>query len=524
MNKCWLLLKVQLLGFFNINRLLHTHDKKDKNRLVMMGIVMLVVLALMIGYSIAMTVGCVYLGLTSILPQVMLMTCAAVTVITTFLKSNGVLFSFKDYDMVMSMPIKNNTVVLSRVLSVYIMNFLLSCVVMLPSIIVYGTAMNTPLSVWLMMALSPFLAPLLPMTISMIVGVAITAVSIRFRYRHLLTNILSVGAILAVIGISFSAQQNNADQMATIVSSLSRTIHNTYPPAALFAGALVNTDWGSFAQFACISVGVAVLFVMLLSVFYNKINSALFAVRIKSNFRMGTLKTSTPFKALYVKELRRLFTCPVYLINSTIGAILLVVVSVAFLFLNTEQMEAMFGIPDIMGLGRLIAPWAVSVFVGISSTTASSVSLEGKSRWLMCSMPVSAKTVFDSKIAVNLTVLIPSVLISGVLMAVSLQTSPIETVALFVIPLAYSFFIAVVGLAFNLKYPKYDWTSEYYAVKQSISVICTVGVGLIIAIIFCGLAFLFRNNPAIMLLIAIVTIIVSTTGVYRKLREQTLYI
>ena len=34
----------------------------------------------------------------------------------------------------------------------------------------------------------------------------------------------------------------------------------------------------------------------------------------------------------------------------------------------------------------------------------------------------------------------------------------------------------------NVKYPRYDWTSEYYAVKGgAVSVLATVGVGLVLS-------------------------------------------
>ncbi|MDF2524648.1 MAG: hypothetical protein K0R31_2289, partial [Clostridiales bacterium] len=465
MSKCWLLLKMQILSLFNINRLLHTKDKKEKHQLIGMGAVVLFVYIIIIVYSSFIAIGCVRLGMKSILPSIILIICAAITIGITFTKSNSVLFGFRDYEIVMSIPVKNITVVTSRLLSIYITNLFISFAVMIPPIIVYGITMNTPLRVWLIMAISIFLAPLLPMMISIVIGTFITAISIRFRYKNLLTTVLSIAAILALMGSLSTGVQWDDTSLVKIGTSLAQTIQSTYPPAALFTNALENANWGSFEEFTLLSVGATTFFVLLLSAFYDKINFALFSVRTKNSYQMGTLSESTPLKSLYVKEMRRLFSCPIYVLNSSLGSILLVAVCVVLLFTNTGQIDAILGIPNVMEWGRKLAPWFAAAFIGLSSTTASSISIEGKSRWLMCSSPVSTKTILDAKIAVNLTIQVPSILVSSTLLSISLGTNATETIMLFIIPLLFSGYISVIGLSFNLKFPKYDWMSEVSAVK-----------------------------------------------------------
>lgn len=523
MTKCLLLLKIQLLGFFNINRVLHTNDKKEKRRMINMGAMMLFVVFIMIGYSTGMAITCAYFGLADALPPLILMVCAACTLVITFLKSNGVLFGFRDYDMVMSLPVKNMTVIISRLLSVYAMNFLISSVIMLPSIIVYGTTYSVPVSVWCMLILSLFLASLLPMIISMVAGVIITAISVRFRFKNVLIILLSTAAILALAVGSFALRQAETE-LTEIVDSAVQTIYRAYPVAELYTNALINNDWVSFGQFAIISIGATVLFVMLLSLFYTKINSGLFSVHSKGNYRLGTLKTSTPFISLYKKELRRLISSPIYVMNTCIGAVLLLVVAVAFLFIDIEQIGTVMGLTDITSWIKPMAPWIVAFFAAISSSTSASISLEGNSRWLMCSAPVPATIIFNSKIAVSLTYLFPSVLISCSLLAISFHTNLIETIALFIIPLLFSVFISVVGLVINLKLPKYDWTSEYQAVKQSASVLATIGTGFASVLFFIVLTASLQIISAWIWLLAIILIISATLVLYRRLAAQILYL
>lgn len=523
MTKCWLLTKIQLLGFFNINRALHTNDAKEKRRLVAMGALMLFVVVLMAGYSTALAIVCARFGMADALPPLILMICAACTLVMTFLKSNGVLFGFRDYDMVMSLPVKNATVIVSRLLSVYAMNLLISCVIMLPSMIVYGTTYHVSPSVWCMLILSLPLASLLPMVLSMVAGLLITAVSVRFRHKNLAAILLSTAAILALLAASFAIPREEAAWTELITSS-AQMVYRIYPAAELYANALTNNDWGSFGLFALLSIGASVLIVMLLSTFYNRIHAALFSVRTKRAYRLGTLKTSTPFQGLYKKELRRLLSSPIYAMNTVIGAILLLAAAVAFLIIDMEQIGHALGLPDALVWIKPMMPWIATFFVSISTATSSSLSLEGKSRWLMCSAPVPSTVIFNAKIAVSLSYLIPSVLISCTLLAISVQTNLAETIALFIIPLLFSVCISVIGLAYNLKYPKYDWTSEYHAVKQSASVLATIGTGFSSVLVFYVLTASFPAFSSWIQLLAVVLIAAATIAVYKKISASALYI
>jgi ABC-2 type transport system permease protein len=523
MHKCWLLLKIQLLGLFGANRALHSNDKKEKRQLILMGALMLFAALVMAGYSAGIAIAFAYYGMAGALPPLILFLSAACTLAVTFLKSGGVLFGFRDYDMVMSLPVTKQAVIASRLLYVYAMNFLLSSAIMLPSIIVFAVSCSAPLPVWGMLALSMFLAPLLPMAASMAAGAAIAAISARFRYKNLLSVLFSTAAVLALLAGSFAIPQERA-ALAELVDAAVQSMYQIYPVAELYANALANNDWGSFGLFALVSIGASILFVLSLSALYSKINSALFAVRSKSDFRLGALKTSSAFTALYKKELRRFVSSPVYVMNTCIGAVLMVAAAASFLFADIEQIGNALGLPGIELWIKPMAPWAVASFAAISTATPSSISLEGNSRWLMCSAPVPARVIFNSKIAVTLSYLAPSALISSSLLAARLQASALETIALFAVPLLFSAFISVVGLAINLKFPKYGWTSEYQAVKQSVSVLATMGTGIGTVLFLSVAAFLLKGIPALALALPIILLVSATALVYRKLGAQKLYV
>ena len=96
-------------------------------------------------------------------------------------------------------------------------------------------------------------------------------------------------------------------------------------------------------------------------------------------------------------------------------------------------------------LGNLV-PFLLSLMLMMGSTTASSISMEGKQWWIPKSLPIPARTILDSKMLVGLSLMLPAVLISGAVLVISGQTGDVNPVWLFLVPGAYACFSVVFGI------------------------------------------------------------------------------
>ena len=77
----------------------------------------------------------------------------------------------------------------------------------------------------------------------------------------------------------------------------------------------------------------------------------------------------------------------------------------------------------------------------------------------------------------------------------------------------------------NAKYPRYDWTSEYYAVKGgAVSVLATVGVGLVLSAVPVYLCISFRDYAQLIVIAVTIFIAAVTFMAYRFLTKIRLYI
>ncbi|MDE6389254.1 MAG: hypothetical protein K2L82_15800 [Lachnospiraceae bacterium] len=522
-NRYLLLLKMQLYNFFGINRILHSHSKKEKRSGAVFGMIAIVVMGLMITYSTAISVGLASMGAINILPTISVLICSLVTLILTFLKSSGVLVGLRDYDMVMSLPVKNSEVVLSRLTFVYLSNLLISSIVVLPAVIIFGMNAETGILGSIIFLLSLLFLPVIPMIISLGLGVLIAAISSRSKRKNLFSLALSTLVVLLIVAASTQAQNMKSDEIMDIGLTLSNVANRIYPPAILISKAVESQNFLYFLIFIGMTALTYGVFVGIVSHFYQKMNTAAFS-HSAARYESKSLKVSSPFKAMYKREFDCYFSCTIYALNSTIGMVLLLVVSLLLLFTSPEMVEQQSGISGLSYLLRRVLPLVIAVFITMTSTASASLSLEGKSRWLMCSVPVRAIDIFHSKIAVNLTVICPFVLISALMLGIKMEVSLIQAVLLCIVPAVYACFISVLGMYMNVKFPKYDWVSEYYAVKGgAISVLVTMGTGMLGSVIPLVICVAFQNYSGLVMLVTSFLLLTVSFVLYGRLRRYQLY-
>ncbi|MEG0683005.1 MAG: hypothetical protein RR434_05725 [Raoultibacter sp.] len=497
MRQLFLLLKIQLLGFFGINKVLHSKGAAEKRKMVLFAVGSLAVFGFVVAYSCMTAAVFVQVGLVDQLPIVVVFAGSLAGVVVTFLKANGMMFNFKDYDMVMSLPVSVSVVVVSRIAALYVVNLLFGCIIMVPSFVAFAAATGAGVSTWVAMAYVVVAAPLLPMALTLVVAAIVAAIASRFRYANLVTIVLSVAVVLGIFALGLampegSVSGNKLENLANLGGMLSGSIGGIYPPALWAAQGIVVGDGGAFVLFLSASLLSLTLFVLVFARFFPRINSALAAGSVHTAYSFETpagkrasARGGHPGGALFKKELRRLTSTPVYLLNSCIGVVLLVIAALATCFFDINKLleAALVGIPpEVLPPIHALIPWICALFIGLSSTTAASVSLEGGSRWLMCSAPVAPRVVLGAKLAVNVCITCGATLVAGALLTFATKASFEQAIALFVVPASMGMFVAALGLAVDARFPKYDWTSEYQAAKQSVAVLVTIFCGMAIAV------------------------------------------
>lgn len=205
---------------------------------------------------------------------------------------------------------------------------------------------------------------------------------------------------------------------------------------------------------------------------YDAIRSKIVDNDINDNYNIKKYSQNSVFISLYKKELRKISSNSLYIINSLFGCIMIILVIFFTLFFGNLM--------NYFSMNNL--KYGVMVFVAflsmISSTTHASISLEGKSFWIIKSLPIKEMDILKSKIFVNLTFLIPTILLSLLYFGISLKMNVMELFMLLLLPLAYALLTSNLGLLLNLLFPRFSYQNDLKVLTQSTPVLFNVFIGI----------------------------------------------
>lgn len=514
MNRTWILLRAQIFNFFPINEIREPGNKK-KNTAVIIGFGAITVILFLCIYNVFISQALVWAGEAELIPAYMVSLSGFILLFLSMFCSSGILFGSRDMDMLASLPVKNSEIIGSKFLFLYLLNIPISLVIMVPGGIIWMAAVRTDFFRFLFFLVSAFFVPLIPMCLASAAGVFIVFISSYFKNRNFISLFLSFTA-LGLIGAVTAYGMQTGQDISSIGAMLAGQITGLYPLSGFFLNGS-NTIAG-IGLFLVLSAAVCFLFLKIAASRYACLNALAVTVSKFRNHRFSP-KKHTPFMALCQKEFGRFFSSYMAVLNTGFGVILLCVFSVFLLILPPGQIEEYTGIGDVYGLLANYAPIVVASMLSLSCPAASSVSLEGKNIWILQSAPVSMKTVFNSKIAVNLSLHLIGYALAVFATLTRLDMTFLQTVSLICIPVCYSVFTAVLGAFLNKKYPSFDWDSEVMVVKQSFPVIVVTTVSMVIA---AAPIFLSRFLPLFPVLWITAGILLALSGIlYRKICRST---
>ena len=202
-NKNILLLKNLLLSTSQINKYKHCKDKKKKSKIVGgfigFGIIYLMIMA----YCIATCVGYGEYGMIDSAPAMCAMTISILAFVFTFFKTNGYLFNFKEYDMLMSLPFKTKTVAACKFLYMYVNSLPWYLSISVSMMAGYGIYAKPEIYIYILWLVLSLFIPVIPMLVSAFLGFLIAKVSAGFKKKNLIQTVLTMIFVLFCFFIRF---------------------------------------------------------------------------------------------------------------------------------------------------------------------------------------------------------------------------------------------------------------------------------------------------------------------------------
>lgn len=398
-----------------------------------------------------------------------------------------------DTDLLLSMPIKKWTIIVTKTISKYVFDFFFVFVLLAPYLVLYMIFDGFDVVFLIMSLLLVFLLPLMSVGLSYVIDFVTTRMFNRVRIGGLLKSIFSVfvfATILVLLTIKTSTY-------GTVQFASMEDYFADRPITNILLKFLFERSFISIFVLLVITIIPFIIGMILFSFNYGK--DLLGYVGKNKNYSFKCSKSG--FANMFKKEITYYANTPAYIINTIIGPIMILVLSIMIASMGVDKIMGYLGVNVSLDL---IVGFIVLVFLGAISMTyisACSVSLEGKNFWIIKSLPINEKVLFFAKIFNNFIIIEPFVLISSIILFVSLKLSFLQFLCLLLVPTLFALLISCGGLLINIWLPRFDWEREEQVVKQGMSTLITMIYGLVLTCVPVALYLVFDVTSFITLFI-----------------------
>ncbi len=472
------LLRTMYISSSKINVLKNSKDK-NKIRSVKTAFAGYFLLSLYLFFSGIFTgFGLTKIGLTENVPSMVAAAISTMALIFTIFKANGYLYSFKEYDMLMSLPFSVKAIVSARFFIMYIDLLPFELLMSFSILLGYIGAVKPSLTTFLIWMGLTFFIPLFPTVVAALLGVIVANVGARVKHKKMIQIILTflVTIPLFFLGnvLEFVFKSDNSKKMLGQAVSQIDNLSKLFFTNKWFSEAVNKHDIKAVLLLIVVSLIIYIASVNLISINYRKINSLLENagkkrknVNVSANYKKKNIINSICFN-----EFKRITGSTTCAVNIGMGFVLSILVGCVIPFIGIEKLINLMakGEPFDISPFKLVWPVIVYFFVGMVPSTAPSPSLEGKSSWILQSLPIEKKDIYKGKILFNLYMNLLPGLFAVITGLISLKVTFVECILGLLMIKSMVFFSSIYGLRCGLKHVNYEWDNEIQVVKQSAAV------------------------------------------------------
>lgn len=532
MSKKTVLLKTLLLSTSQKNILKYCKDKKKRSKIIGGYIGMGILYLMLIAYCVLQSIGFGYFGLAGSIPVMCALIISLLSFFFTVFKTNGYLFNFKEYDMLMSLPFKPKDIAGCKFLYMYIKALPWQQSVSLSMMAVYGYYAKASVLVYPVWIVLSLFLPIIPTLIASFIGYLIAKVSSGFRNKTIVPTILSFLVVLLGFGARFFLEdmfkEGKTGEVLSSISSITESISRVYLPASWFDNAVKDLSISDILLLIGVSVLLFELVFIPVGHSYRKINSALKSHGASKKTAKQKSRQRSPLNAIVFKEFKRMTGSTVYMTNGPIGELICLLIGIALIFIDIDSL--LFGGNAAGNVAEAsinkdmlypLIPFIVYFFVGMVATTAYTPSLEGKNFWIVQSLPIPKKTLYRGKMLFNMYLTAPVSLFTITTACISAKIPVITSILFLILGFMLCAFSTTWGCICGIKHMRLDWENEIEAIKQGSAVVLYLFPNILVCFILIGasiaLGTVLESNVIALIMIALVTFI--TWLNYRKVMK-----
>lgn len=374
------------------------------------------------------------------------------------------LFAAKDNELLLAMPIPPWMILAVRLLTLLTTNFMCVLLAWVPTVFVYTLYAETPLGAVLSaLPMAVFLSGI-SAVLSAIIGWVVAEVSGRVRNKNAVVVVLS----LVFMGGYFVGMQKLQSTLQSLLRGLSDDADARAKAGLLYhLGHAAEGDGLALLVFGVVVLAAMAAFCGVLGRHYLHWMTTKRAAK-KAVYRAKKTREVGLRRALLRRELLHLASSPAYLLNCALGTAMLGIVGGVFL-VKAEQIYVHASERIPAEFLPLLLCAIVCGGLAANLLAAPAVSLEGKSFWIIRSLPVTAWQTLRAKLDLHLLLTAVPAAFCTLCGGAAFRAGLGELLLVLLVVLLFSGFTACFDLMAGLLWPNLHWISETAVIKQSLS-------------------------------------------------------
>lgn len=391
----------------------------------------------------------------------------ALSLLGSVFATQSQLYDAKDNDLLLSMPVKPKSILISRMVPLLALNLLYGAVVMVPAMVVYAIQITASVPGILLQIGGLLCITLLTQALACFLGWLLHL--LLSKMNKSIASLLYMTIFLGLYFYFYSQAGNILNAIAANGSAIAQAVRTwVYPLYTMGRGCTGQVL--PFLAFAAICAIVFFLVYALLSATFLRAATSRRAVR-RRKLELDGLRGTSPTGAIVQKERRKFLGCPVYLTNMGLGVILTAALPVMALIFRKQLLPVVEMLGMDTGTIALVISAMLSFMASMCCVSTPSVSLEGKNIWILKSMPVSSRQILAGKLRFHCLATVPVHLLAGAVLSAVLGCGVVEILLCALCAGLMVALVGVLGLLCGLKWARLDYISEAYPCKQSVSVL-----------------------------------------------------
>lgn len=421
------------------------------------------------------------LNLTSYFLSVIVFLASLFSFCMTFFLAKNILFQNKDNDLLLTLPLKKELIISTRLTYLYLYNLVLTLLCLIPGLYIYITNIGISLNLVIISVILVFFTPIIPTLLASVFGYLIAFLTNKFSKSNLFEYIFN----LLFIGMYFLVLFNNNSFLVNII--LNKNIKYILFPLYLINKSLINPLY--IVIYIIFNLLILYLFIKLFKNIYFKLIINVNKVITKNNYNINSNKNSynNKNKSLLKKEIRNYFSSFVYVFNTLIGPFLLILFTI-YLNFDNKIITSIGKDIDI----RIYIYLIITFVICLTNITCCSISMEKQNFYMLKTLPLSEKEILNSKLKLNILLVLPSVIFFLIVIYLKGYIKFYDAYLLLFYSCFLNLFVSMYGLIVNLKFPMFDALNDQIIVKRSTSVL--IGTIVLTIICLCLVSFVMEYN------------------------------